>query len=591
MKRTPGLLTAILLGAACATPARTAEMFRNVEYGQAAGESLRLDVSVPDGSGPFPVAILVHGGGWTSGDKGGSNHPGDGADITPWFAPLTAAHFTWFSINYRLAPAFRWPACFEDVQTAIRWVRAHAAEYKGDPRQIVLFGHSAGGHLVCLAATMAGPDTRVQAVVGCAPVTDFEYELPRRGGLSKSLQLLLDRPQAVTPEARAILREMAPINHVRPGLPPFLLVQGDADRTVPIEETRLFEAKLKAAGVPCDFLVIPGAPHRLLSWSGHDPRFMDEIIAWVRRALAAGEPPPVAVVAGDGSGQYRTVQDAINAAPQNLAADRRWVILVKPGTYKELVYVQREKRFVILRGEDADRTILTYDLSAKRAGLDGHPIGTFRTPSTVIDADDFTAENLTFENSAGPVGQALAVRVDGDRVAFRHCRFLGWQDTVFLNRGRQYFGDCTITGHVDFIFGGATAWFDRCHLICRGRGYITAASTPRNAPYGFVFSHCRITGDSPEARSYLGRPWRASASVTFLDTEMSAAVAPAGWNNWRQPDRERTVRYAEFDSTGPGADAAARVAWARQLTPAEARAITVEHVLGGVDRWNPLLPQ
>ena len=188
-----------------------------------------------------------------------------------------------------------------------------------------------------------------------------------------------------------------------------------------------------------------------------------------------------AVVAADGSGQYTTVQEAINAAPQNTTLDRPWIIYIKAGSYREVVYVQREKRFVKLVGEDPARTTITYNLHANMVGSDGKPIGTFRTPTVQIDADDFSAENLTFENTAGPVGQALAVRVDGDRVVFRNCRFLGWQDTVFLNRGRHYFIDSYIAGHVDFIFGGATAYFDRCDIHVLRNGYITAASTPAGA--------------------------------------------------------------------------------------------------------------
>src|SRR5436190_3745596 len=161
------------------------------------------------------------------------------------------------------------------------------------------------------------------------------------------------------------------------------------------------------------------------------------------------------VVAADGSGQFKTVQEAINAVPQTTRFDNPAVIHVKPGIYKELIYVQHEKRFVHLVGEDAAKTVLTYNLNANMIGTDGKPIGTFRTPTTFIDADDFTVENITFENSAGPVGQALAIRVDGDRVVFRNCRFLGWQDTILINRGRQYFENCYIEGHVDFIFGGA----------------------------------------------------------------------------------------------------------------------------------------
>ena len=292
------------------------------------------------------------------------------------------------------------------------------------------------------------------------------------------------------------------------------------------------------------------------------------------------------LVAADGSGQFKTVQEAVNAVPQTTRADNPAIILVKPGIYKELVYVQHEKRFVRLIGEDVEKTILTYDLHANVIGKDGKPIGTFRTPSTVIDADDFTAENITFENSAGPVGQALAIRVDGDRVAFRHCRFLGWQDTILLNHGRQYFADCYITGHVDFIFGGATAFFERCHIHALKDGYITAASTAMEHPFGFVFSNCKITGE-PGVQTYLGRPWRPFANVIFLKTEMSEVVRPAGWHNWNAPDREKTARYAEFASSGPGGKRTQRVAWARQLNKGSARAMTTRKVLAGADGWNP----
>jgi pectinesterase len=280
------------------------------------------------------------------------------------------------------------------------------------------------------------------------------------------------------------------------------------------------------------------------------------------------------------------VQDAINAAPQDTSADHRWVIFVRAGTYHELLYVQREKRFVVLVGEDPVKTVITFGLKAGDTGLDGKPIGTFRTPTAYIDADDFTAENLTFENSAGPNGQALALRVDGDRVVFRNCRFLGWQDTILLDRGRQYFEDSFIAGHVDFIFGGATAFFERCRLHAWRSGYLTAASTPQDARYGFVFAHGSITG-AADAKTYLGRPWRAYAQVTFIDTEMSDVVRPEAWNDWDRPEREQTARYEESGSKGPGGDAAKRVRWARTLPPADAAGITPGAVLGGADRWDP----
>src|SRR5581483_8819664 len=168
-----------------------------------------------------------------------------------------------------------------------------------------------------------------------------------------------------------------------------------------------------------------------------------------------------------------------------------------------------------------------------------------------------------------------------------NCLFLGWQDTIFINRGRQYFENCYITGHVDFIFGAATAWFENCHIHILRDCYITAASTPPQQQWGFVFSHCKITGEA-NAKTFLGRPWRTYASTIFLNTEMSEVVRPEGWNNWNQPEREKTSRYAEFGSTGAGAKSKERVKWAKQLTEAEAKIITLQRVLSGADNWNPI---
>jgi pectinesterase len=294
-------------------------------------------------------------------------------------------------------------------------------------------------------------------------------------------------------------------------------------------------------------------------------------------------------VAADGSAQFKTVQEAIMSVPSGSNVNPV-VIHIAPGIYKELIYVQREKRFFKLVGENATNTVLTFNLNANMKGADDKPIGTFKTPSTTIDADDFTAENLTFENNAGNVGQALAIRVDGDRANFRNCRFLGWQDTILLNRGRQYFENCYIDGAVDFIFGAATAWFEKCEINCLGGGYITAASTPVDQPFGFVFSNCKITGENPSVKTYLGRPWRIYASTIFLNTEMSEVIRPEGWNDWKKPEAHATMRYAEFNSTGAGASPTNRPDWIKQFTKYEAVKITPQVVLGGTDNWNPGSP-
>jgi pectinesterase len=291
------------------------------------------------------------------------------------------------------------------------------------------------------------------------------------------------------------------------------------------------------------------------------------------------------VVAADGSGKFKTVQEAVDAAPHGNT--KPYVIFIKPGVYRDLVAVPRGKSFIYFVGEDPETTVLTYYLDANHLDQDGKPIGTFKTPSTTIEGDDFQAENLTFENCWGIGSQALAIKVTGDRYVFRNCRFLGWQDTILIDAGRQYFKECYIAGHVDFIFGAATAYFERCRIHCRDKGYITAASTTEDQPFGFVFSNCTISGELGTRKSYLGRPWRSFASVAFLNTEMADTIEPAGWNNWRDPAREKTARYVEYNSTGPGANPEARVKWAKKLTDNQAEAYTPENVLRGQDGWKP----
>lgn len=248
----------------------------DVEYGNVGGESLRLDASVPPGAGPFPMVILIHGGGWGSGDKR--------QDFNALSQQLTAAGFSGFSINYRLAPRHRWPAGFEDVQSAIRWVRAHAAEYQGDPRRIALVGYSAGGQLATLAAIRGG---EVQAVVGLAPAVDLVADSKRRGKVSVSLQNLLELPEALDEHALAKIATISPAGEVRKGLPPFLLVQGTADQSVRFEDTAAFAEKLRQAAVSCELITLDGAPHRMAEWSKFDPTYTDRVVAWLKAVLAA----------------------------------------------------------------------------------------------------------------------------------------------------------------------------------------------------------------------------------------------------------------------------------------------------------------
>ena len=308
-----------------------------------------------------------------------------------------------------------------------------------------------------------------------------------------------------------------------------------------------------------------------------------------------------AVIYEDGSGTQTNLQAAINAAPDD--GTNVFSILIHPGTYQCQFIVPKEKRHLKFVGVDVDTTILTYSLNQNESpSPDGRPI--YNNAGTVVLGDDFSAENITFQNTSGDHGQALALRVDGDREVFNHCRFLGWQDTLLANNGRDYFTNCYIAGRVDFIYGSAASVFDHCEIHSKNGGHITAANTPKEKPFGFVFMNCNLTGDSQPwvspggvpantnspPTADLGRPWRPYASVTYLNCEMGDHIKPEGWNNWRNPTNELTARYAEYNSTGPGANPDKRFKWAKQLTKEEAEKITIECVLGGSDNWNPALP-
>ena len=289
---------------------------------------------------------------------------------------------------------------------------------------------------------------------------------------------------------------------------------------------------------------------------------------------------PDFVVATDGTGNFRTVQEAINAVPDFRKNETR--IFIKNGTYREKLVLAGSKTNVVFIGENREKTILTFDDFASKKNRFGEEIGTTGSTSFFVFGDGFRAENITFENSSGPVGQAVAVRVEGDQVVFINCRFSGFQDTLYPHgeKSRQYYRDCLIEGTVDFIFGWSTAVFDRCTIVCKDHGYITAPSTNEGTAFGFVFLDCKITGTAPESSYFLGRPWRPFGKSAFLRCEMGNMIKPEGWHNWNKPEAEKTTFFAEYKNSGSGASGEKRVSWSHQLSEQEAQNYTPEKVLG-----------
>lgn len=293
------------------------------------------------------------------------------------------------------------------------------------------------------------------------------------------------------------------------------------------------------------------------------------------------------VVDKNGTGDFMTVQEAVNAVPVNRKT--RTSIFIRKGTYKERVVIPETQTNIRFIGESQTETVLTFDNFANRKNTLGENMGTSGSASIYIYAKGFEAENMTFENSAGNVGQAVAVFVAADQVAFRHCRFLGNQDTLYTwgKESRQYYADCYIEGTVDFIFGSSTCVFDRCEIRAkRSGGYLTAASTPQEIAFGYVFLNCKLTADEGVKDVFLGRPWRPYAKTVYIGCEMGAHIKPEGWHNWNKPEAEKTAFYGEYKTKGM--DTSLRAAWSHQLSKKEAATYTIQTILGAKDGWNPL---
>lgn len=290
------------------------------------------------------------------------------------------------------------------------------------------------------------------------------------------------------------------------------------------------------------------------------------------------------VIARDGTGDYRTLTEAMEGIRAFM--DYKVTVLIKNGTYKEKVIIPSWIENVDFVGESVENTIITYDDHANI-----HKMGTFRTYTVKVEGNGITFTNLTIENNAARLGQAVALHTEGDRLLFKNCRLLGNQDTVYTGVAgtRLCFLNCYIEGTTDFIFGPSTALFEGCNLHSKSNSYITAASTPANVAVGYVFRHCKLTANPDVNKVYLGRPWRPYAATVFIECELGKHISPAGWDNWRNPDNEKTSRYAEYGNTGEGASIDGRVNWAKQLTKKEAANYEdLKTIFGMCSDWVPL---
>jgi pectinesterase len=294
----------------------------------------------------------------------------------------------------------------------------------------------------------------------------------------------------------------------------------------------------------------------------------------------------VFTVAKDGSGDYKYIQDAIDAMRVYPLAPI--TLYIKNGVYNEKIDLPAPNTDVTFIGESVDKTIIVFNDHSGRGRLT-----TFTSYTAKISGNRFRAENITFSNSAGPVGQAVALHVDADNASFVNCRFLGHQDTIFTGgeTARQLFVNCYIEGTTDFIFGPATAVFQNCEIHSKTNSYITAASTTQGKKFGYVFIDCKLTADSGVNKVFLGRPWRSNAKTVFLRCTMGKHITPEGWNNWSNPANEQSTLYGEYKNSGPGADISKRVKWSHQLNDKEAATYTLSTIFNNEGASLPVNPQ
>jgi pectinesterase len=304
--------------------------------------------------------------------------------------------------------------------------------------------------------------------------------------------------------------------------------------------------------------------------------------------------PTKLTVAKDGSGNYQTIQEAINAlraySPEPVS------IFIRNGVYEEKLVIPSWVTNLTIKGESRDQTIISYnDYSGKLMAKGADTItnktkfSTFTSYTVWVQGNDVQIENLTIRNTAGRVGQAVALHVDGDRFVIRNCNLLGNQDTLLTagDSSRQYYVDCFIEGTTDFIFGPATAVFQNCTIKSLSNSYITAASTPKWKSFGYVFINCQLTANEEAQKVFLGRPWRAYAKTVFIRCDMGKHIRPEGWDNWRNAENEKTAYYAEFENKGEGAASDKRVPWSKQLSKKEAKEYTLEKIFAGTEEWKP----
>ena len=562
----------------------------NEVYKTVNGKQLKADVYMPNisTSEKFPAVLLIHGGGWLTGSKENERMMAQQL-ATKGYVAVDAA--------YRLGTEAKYPAGVLDLKDAIKWMRENAEKYHINPKKIAVLGASAGGQLATLLGVTGDSDMyktgnpqvsdKVQAIVNIDGILSFVHPDAEEGWMAATWF------GGSRSEKHELWKEASPLEYVGENTPPTLFLNSSFPRFHAGRDDMI--KILDKNGIYNEVHTLPDTPHSF--WLMH-PWFeitLEYTVNFLNKALkyAPDQPYREITVSQDGKGDFTSIQEAINSTRD--LGPSEVIIRIKKGTYNEKIEIPSWKHKLTLIGEDRQNTVITNnDFSGKIDPQTGKKLSTFTSYTVLVEGDDIHIKNLTIKNSSCGEGQAVALHVEGDRFFIEDCDILGCQDTIYTatEGSRQLYLNCYIEGTTDFIFGEATAVFKNCTIKSKRDSYVTAAATPKDQEFGYVFIDCKLIAAEDVKEVYLGRPWRSYAKTVFLNTEMGSHIKPEGWNPWKGdamfPNKEETAYYAEYNSSGAGAAPDKRVAWSHQLSPEQAKKYTIPNVLGGEDDWNPL---
>ncbi|SDS65913.1 pectinesterase family protein [Gramella sp. MAR_2010_147] len=561
----------------------------NLVYKTIEERELKADIYIPNNgeSREYPAVLMIHGGGWLTGSKENQRVMAQHLAMNGYTA-VTAA--------YRLGTEAEYPAGVLDLKDAIKWIRENAKEFKIDKNKIAVLGASAGAQLATLLGVT--PDSEiydtgnneisdeVQAIINVDGIVSFIHPEAEEGWMAATW---FGGSKAEKLES---WKEASPLEYVDSQTPPTLFINssyprfhaGRDDMTKILSKNNIYYEIHTLENSPHSFWLMHPWFERTL---GLSLNFLNKVF---KNASSAKEAYREITVAQDGSGDFSTIQEAINSTRDLGPGEVK--IYIKNGTYNEKLEIPSWKHQLTLLGESKENTIITNDdYSGKLNPRTGKEFSTFTSYTVLVRGDDIKIENLTIKNFSCDQGQAVALHVEGDRFVIKNSNILGCQDTLYTATAgsRQLYLDCYIEGTTDFIFGEATAVFKNCIIKSLKNSYVTAAATPQDQEFGYVFINCKLTAAENVYEVYLGRPWRPYAKTVFLNTEMGSHIVPKGWNPWKGdemfPNKEETTFYAEYNSNGAGASSPTRVEWSHQLNEEEVRQYTLENIFSNSNDW------